>query len=1032
MHTLISPNNHHRLQAAQQYLTQFPPGTKVTVIASTRRAADELLHRVSQSTGGLFGVTTTSFQQLVENLAAPLLASHQKVISTSATLEALVTRVIAGAELGRFEPLRDSRRFPRALTRTLNELRLAEVNQSDLDETLQPIFSKYKEELEKAGLADQRDVLEAALAQDLPSHPILLLDLPITSPLQARLIQKLSTNAFATIPEGDTATKQFLSGPPETDPTQPQTAIEHLQYRLFQPTESVPTEQDQVRFFSAPGEGRECVEIARRILEETRRGVALDEIAVVLRSPHYSSLLETAFRRAGLPAYFLKGTQRPDPGGRAFMVLLRCAYEGLSARRFAEYLSLGQAPVTTSEGAPPEASGQWVAPEEEDTDFESQHDAEPADEGYVPAPRWWEQLLVEASVLKGADRWRTRLVGLEVEYAMRAAEPDPESPRRETYERTARQLALLRQFALPLIEELESLPQETAPWSEWVSQLSRLAERALRAPQPVLAQLFQLRSLGESLEADLPTVIRVLEGQLLNLRTDPPQRRFGRVFVGTPDCLRGRSFEVVFLPGLAEGAFPVKLVEDPILPDEQRERLSPHLPTRSHLAAEERLRLKLILGATRSRIHLSYPRLDAVQGRPRVPSFYALEILRTARGSFPKLSELEAEAIQASQSRLDWPAPPLPKDAIDPFEHDLAVLRTLLSHTEESKGKARYLLDSNPYLKRSLGRRWLRWQDKWSLYDGLLNPSEEVLQMLQEQRLGTRAYSPTALQRFARCPYHFYLAAIQGLSPREEYDTNEEITPQIKGLIIHEVQARFMLEDYSHDAQGLNRAVDDVAGEYEEVLAPPIGRIWEDEIERLRIDLQIWFQQLQEDTEQWEPSAFEWSFGLTQNPHRDPKSSDDPIAIDGRFLVRGSVDWVDTHRQNGQIRVTDHKTGNPLRGKLKAVQGGEVLQPLLYGMAAEIGLASTATSARLSYCTTRGGFKSRIVKLSSPERQALLKVLEVIDQSIEHGFFPALPGQGRCGYCDFRPVCGPMEEERSARKVDDLRLHPLREIRGMD
>src|SRR6478752_3810429 len=43
-----------------------------------------------------------------------------------------------------------------------------------------------------------------------------------------------------------------------------------------------------------------------------------------------------------VPVHFARGAVRPDPAGRAFCVLLRCAAEGLSAQRFAEYLSLGQ------------------------------------------------------------------------------------------------------------------------------------------------------------------------------------------------------------------------------------------------------------------------------------------------------------------------------------------------------------------------------------------------------------------------------------------------------------------------------------------------------------------------------------------------------------------------------------------------------------------------------------------------------------------------------------------------------------------
>jgi hypothetical protein len=73
-----------------------------------------------------------------------------------------------------------------------------------------------------------------------------------------------------------------------------------------------------VVFFSAPGEGRETVEIARRILEEAQAGTPFDEMAALLRMPEvYSSLLQVALRRASVPAWFARGTTRPDPSGRA-------------------------------------------------------------------------------------------------------------------------------------------------------------------------------------------------------------------------------------------------------------------------------------------------------------------------------------------------------------------------------------------------------------------------------------------------------------------------------------------------------------------------------------------------------------------------------------------------------------------------------------------------------------------------------------------------------------------------------------------
>src|SRR5690606_24456297 len=112
----------------------------------------------------------------------------------------------------------------------------------------------------------------------------------------------------------------------------------------------------------APGEGRECVEIARRILAEVRDGIRFDEIAVLLRAPQrYVGLLEHAFRRAGIEAYFDRGTERPHPAGRAFLAILACKCEKLSARRFAEYLSLAQVPQL--DGPRPEFN--FVVPDDE-------------------------------------------------------------------------------------------------------------------------------------------------------------------------------------------------------------------------------------------------------------------------------------------------------------------------------------------------------------------------------------------------------------------------------------------------------------------------------------------------------------------------------------------------------------------------------------------------------------------------------------------------------------------------------------------
>ena len=59
-----------------------------------------------------------------------------------------------------------------------------------------------------------------------------------------------------------------------------------------------------------------------------------------------------------------------------------------------------------------------------------------------------------------------------------------------------------------------------------------------------------------------------------------------------------------------------------------------------------------------------------------------------------------------------------------------------------------------------------------------------------------------------------------------------------------------------------------------------------------------------------------------------------------------------------------------------------------------------------------------------------LQALTIVDRAIETGFLAAAPREHACTWCDFRPVCGPHEEERVARKAQD-KLADLAALRAM-
>jgi len=1085
----------------------LPSGATALIVGSSRAAADELAASIGLQKGGLFGVARTGYQELITRLSIEQLAREGLNPASALSAEAVAARAAFEAvrehALTYFAPVASLPGFPRALSRTLAELRLAGVGAHDLtrlrsiaaeqDEIdraggdLARLLAGAGEQAAKAQTVDRARLLETA-TRVLQSErtfvsdtTIVLLDVAIATEADAAFARALIRSAkrvVATVPAGDGRTLAALSQLATFEPAtnEPGTsgqgvverstasALQRLQTFLFSKGAPPRGETDEtVRLFSAPGEGRECVEIARRVLDEAAHGVRFDEMAVVLRAPQtYVGLLEHAFLRAGIPAWFDRGTRRPDPSGRAFLALLACAEEDLSARRFAEYLSLGQVPspdqrsVDTWSTPIDDVVEALVPAAERSEDPDPEHDAQLASEedahgpvvaGTLRAPWRWEELLVESAVIGRLDRWERRLKGLAAEYRRKLEElgsDEPDSPRLGAIQRDIDQLQHLASFALPIVRELASWPRAGARWGDWLELLQAFAPRVLRQPTRVQRVVQELGPLAEIGPVSLREVREVLTPRLLTLTHEPPRRRHGRVFVGTPHAARGRVFRTVFIPGLAERVFPQRLREDALLLDDRRQQLPVPLTTQKQRADDERLQLRVAVGAAAERVYVSWPRLELQESRPRVPSFYVLDVVRAVEGSIPAYATIRDRAFAAGASTLAWPAPAEPTAAIDEFEHDLSMLYQLLRETdhERAKGRARYLYELSPHLQRSLTGRWARWQKRWHPTDGLIHSTAATAPALARQRLGQRPFSLTALQRYAECPYQFQLSAIYQLRPLEAPAPLQRLDPLTRGSLFHSIQTEFFralekngllpVTEKRADAarKMLEWAITTTARTAKDDLAPAIERVWQDEMASIARDLRGWLHRLVEDGKEWRPERFEFAFGLPGDTNRDPRSVPTPARIDGRFLIRGSIDLVERRVDGRSLRVTDHKTGKNRTKMSTMVDGGRVLQPLLYGMALESLTGETVEEGRLSFCTSVGAFAVHPIALDELSRRRAIEVLEVVDRAIENGLLAARPSDGACARCDFTAVCGSLEEQRTRRKVGALfaDLDALRKI----
>ena len=516
-----SHSAYERITAAAEFVRSFPPATELVIIGAGRDAVDDFVRQLA-TCRATFGLHRFSLSQLATRLARTRLAARGIVPGSAVGAEAIAVRATYEAQAQRrlryVSPVAGFPGFARAATGTLAELRAAGIAAAELERLGESgpdnatLLESFEQQMREAAVADRTILVREALEEvqrgaNLVRHPLLFLDLPVHSQVERQFVTTLagaSGQVLLTCPAGDLRTLSNLSGvgtaEAEISPPRGDSSLERLSFYLF--ADAVPPAgkvDGEVVFFSAPGEERECVEIARRVLSEAGQGIPFDRMAILLRAPDsYASVLESALARAGIPVYFAHGTRRPDPSGRALLALLACAAEGLSARRFAEYLSFAQVPNLADDGTPLDQTLPFVLPEDDalgpvtagrtgvvpdrsarEGDTPPDHPDKPELAGNLRAPWRWEQLMVEAAVIGGKQRWARRLDGLEHQFRVQLeaiAEEEPGSPHIEDVERKLRNLRHLRAFALAVIDELAAMP-ESANWGVWTTALERLVPR---------------------------------------------------------------------------------------------------------------------------------------------------------------------------------------------------------------------------------------------------------------------------------------------------------------------------------------------------------------------------------------------------------------------------------------------------------------------------------------------------------------------------------------------------------------------------
>jgi RecB family exonuclease len=958
--------------------TRDPRGALLLVVPS-RLLGARFRAAIARALHGIAGLHVLTLPDLAERIAAaPLALAGRRPLPPVAD-RFLLDRAIRTAiptEGGYFSGVATARNFPAALLRTLLDVKRAGLGAADLE----------------AAFPDSAKVREVAACQRALDAELRRHAYHDASDLLAE-----ATRLVAAEPGRLAATAVLVAGFVELNRLESglleacRHAAELRAYDAGVGAAELPP-ADALEIVAAPGEEREVREIARVVLRHVETGGRLDDVGILLRQPGaYLPAIRDVFGAAGVP--YVLGAASPlgdTRAGRSLRLLAEARRSDFARAAVMEFLAFA--------------------------DLRPRPGTSPAE---------WERLSRQAGIVGGAREWRSRLDRLGRRLEPEAPAGDEGDGPTAAIARDRDALAALRRTVRAMLRGLEGLP-DPGPLGTLVDGLTRTFARLVAPSTEARRALGAVARLRDLAAADtvvpLEELWALLEAALAAPADTGGQPAPGRVFVSELGSALGVDFPLTIVPGMVEGAFPAAQHQDPILLDDERRRLT-GLPLAEEARALERTRFALAVGSGARRVVLTYPRVDAESGRPRVPSFLVLDLLAEVTGRPHDFDGLEA--FPGWRSVPLHPAPPSAR-ARPLDEREWLVTRAL-----DARAAPDRLLGELPSVRRGVDAIRLREQtDALTAYDGLLGRGVE---------LGPSPLTPTSLERYAACPFRYLLERVYGLSPVEEPDRILAMEPRDRGTLVHailEATYRRLAETGAFPlsaarlpaAREVFQAVfDEACAEAERRGVTGLPALWAGERSRLRAELLSALEVEADDPGGWVPALFEAAFGVEWRAESGP-----PLAYrlpDGTEVrLCGTIDRVDVSPDRQRARVLDYKTGRVRTPRTPDRLGrGRALQLPVYRLAAEALLRGGGRELPVDeaqYYHVIGadaGTRIRFTRAGWEARRADFdRVLQTVVDGIRAGRFFQRPGTCARGPCAFDLACG---AER-ARWADAKRADP--------
>jgi len=1056
-------------------LQRDDPLAHVSVLAGSNILATYLKRKTAENGYSAANIRFFSFPDLLRHITdAPVNTSdggldRQELPSLGAVvlLESLLDD--RGNLPKAYEPLSAYKGFRNALLGTFRDLRDADISADNLDkalasgrraadrrEQLESFAYLYRRYRELTCLfRDTDDDFRAAVeilsqspeVEDAP--PLLVYGVYDTTGLQTRLLDALAYTRpmIYFIPFVNSAVSEFVRpflnsraanlgvAPEHLSPPEREDSLGCLAERNFglsrEPIRRGKLKADgSFALVSAPGESRVAVEVVREILRAARDGIisGFHEAAVILRRPETDvPVLSEALRLRKLP-YYIHGGEKftSRPICRAVQAL-----NGLEAADFSRRAILDTVEFIGA-SLPETEAEKW--------DIEN-----------------WRNSTREAESLMGVHAWNavTRNILRRAAETVRRLEQTPETaPEKLTAARKGLDGARQLRQNWRILKTIAIDRPDNASFAEWAKFFRRRFGKILKTSpdwphvESALGEIAKLETLAQSDYGNTRYKICSAEKirSLLNEAVQSLAYPAGRFMRGGVNILgvsaaRGLRFPLVVVPGLDEGSFPSRLRQDPLLPDAERRRLG-NMPLRGARAEEEKLLFDMAARSASKRLVLVTSRLDESADREKFPSQFFLRAASAACGGRITPDDFNEENIPGFRSvGLDAAAP---AEGIAAADEGEIRLRWITSGRLPTARALEELAIKEPQrLRLPLEYERARRKNRLTMFDGLISDPRLLEWIRQKLDAGSGQISASRFEKFARCPYSFFLKNVLELQILEdERGITENIDPLKRGTAVHAVLESFLknhaVEGFASEAlrhTELEIALEDDArralGKIRPIGMP--GMLWEIERDGLLALLQNWLKfEIARCDGDMRIVKLEQSFGsISDFP---PFRLDVGKSEKSNFEFCGRIDRVDISADGKRARVIDYKTGNlPVtlkRNERPLLMGGEKIQLVVYcgALAAlEEFAAVEDVQAEYLYLQTKDG---DVIKSALTAEQLatafddLPQVLYVLDSYMKNGLFFARthsavhPG-GNCDYCDFLPVCGKDQKQREKWKSND-------------